>query len=270
MYLNVNGAAVFAADGGAAFDPARPTVVFLHGAGMDHSIWALQTRWFAARGYSVLAVDLPGHGRSGGEFLTSIAAMADWTAALSDAAQVKAALLVGHSMGSLIALETAARHPSRVAGLGLVAAAAAMPVHADLLAAAERGDPAAFAMVNLWGHGARAVLGGAKAPGTWMIGQGARVLANAPEGALFADMSACDAYGDGAASAATIKVPTTLILGGRDAMTPAAQGRALAGLIAGASVVEAPQAGHMLPAEEPDLTLDALIALARRTALITS
>jgi pimeloyl-ACP methyl ester carboxylesterase len=187
-----------------------------------------------------------------------------------DAAQVKTALLVGHSMGSLIALETAARHPSRVAGLGLVAAAAAMPVHPDLIAAAECDDPAAFAMVNLWGHGARATLGGAKAPGTWMIGQGGRVLASAPKGALAADMKACNAYGDGPDVAAKIAVPTTLILGGRDVMTPAAQGRALAALIAGASVVEAPQAGHMLPIEEPDLTLDALIALARRTAPITS
>lgn len=264
MFIDVNGAPVFAATGGATFDPARPTVVFLHGAGMDHSVWALQTRWFPAHGWSVLAVDLPGHGRSGGRFLTTIADMADWTAALSDAAQVKAALLIGHSMGSLIALETAARHPSRVAGLGLVAAAAAMPVHADLLATAERNDPSAFAMVNLWGHGGRAVLGGSKAPGAWMIGLGARVLADAPKGALFADMHACNAYAGGAAAAATVAVPTTLVVGGRDAMTPAAQGRALAAAIRGSVIAEAAGAGHMLTAEEPDFTLDALIDLARR------
>lgn len=264
MIIDVNGAPVFAATGGRAFDPDRPAVVFLHGAGMDHSIWALQTRWFPAHGRSVLAVDLPGHGRSGGAFLTSVEAMADWTAALLDAAGAQRALLVGHSMGALIALETAARHPARVAGLGLAAAAAAMPVHADLLAAAERNDPAAFAMVNLWGHGGRATLGGAKAPGMWMIGLGARVLADAPKGALFADMSACNAYAGGAAAAATVAVPTALILGGRDTMTPAAQGRALAAMIGGAVIAEAAGAGHMLTAEEPDFTLDALIRLAEK------
>lgn len=263
MFIDVNGAPVFAANGGVAFDPARPPAVFLHGSGMDHSAWALQTRWFAAHGFGVLAVDLPGHGKSGGGLLTSIAAMADWVADLLDAAGVAKALVIGHSMGSLIALETGARHPSRVAGLGLVATAPAMPVHPDLLAAAERNDPAAHAMVNLWGHGARAGVGGCKAPGLWMTGQGARVLANAPKGALFADMSACDAYADGLAAAAKISAPTAVVLGGRDMMTPAAQGRALAKAIQGAVVAEAPAAGHMLPIEEPDHTLDALIKLTR-------
>ncbi|HRJ62040.1 MAG TPA: alpha/beta fold hydrolase, partial [Azospirillaceae bacterium] len=122
MFIDVNGAPVFAANGGVAFDPARPTAVFLHGSGMDHSVWALQTRWFAAHGFGVLAVDLPGHGKSGGALLTTIAAMADWVADLLDAAGVAKALAIGHSMGALIALETAARHPARVAGLGLVAA----------------------------------------------------------------------------------------------------------------------------------------------------
>lgn len=266
MFIEVNGAPVFAANGGVAFDPARPAAVFLHGSGMDHSVWALQTRWFAAHGFGVLAVDLPGHGQSGGGFLTTVAAMADWTVALLDAVGVNKALIIGHSMGSLIALEAGARHPSRVAGLGLVAAAPAMPVHPDLLASAERNDPAAQAMVNLWGHGGRAGFGGCKAPGLWMTGQGARVLANAPKGALFADMSACNAYADGAASAAKVSAPTVVVLGGRDVMTPAAQGRALAGLIRGAVVAEAQGAGHMLPIEEPDLTLDALIKLTKTYA----
>lgn len=264
MFLNVNGAAAFAATGGAAFDPAKPAVVFLHGSGMDHSAWALQTRWFAAHGFSVLAVDLPGHGKSAGALLTSIGAVADWVVALLDAAGLQKAALIGHSMGSLVALETAARSPSRVAGLGLVATAPAMPVHPDLLGAAERNDPAAWAMVNLWGHGGKATMGGGKAPGLWMIGVGDRILSGAPKGALFADMSACNAYADGMAAAARVAVPTVVALGGRDAMTPAAQGRALAAAIAGSVVAEAPGAGHMLPVEEPDFTLDALIGLTKR------
>src|ERR1700755_2648630 len=112
MNLSVNGHEAFAATGGRDFDPSLPAVLFLHGAGFDHSAWALQTRWFAHHGFAVLAPDLPGHGRSQGPALKSIAEMADWTAALLEAAGSGSAHLIGHSMGSLIALETAARHPA--------------------------------------------------------------------------------------------------------------------------------------------------------------
>ena len=63
MEISVDNKAVFAATGGQPFDPAQPAIVFIHGAGMDHTVWALQTRYFAYRGRGVLAVDLPGHGR---------------------------------------------------------------------------------------------------------------------------------------------------------------------------------------------------------------
>ncbi len=114
MQLSVNGVDIFVATGGRPFDPSLPAVVMLHGAGFDHSTWALHSRWFAHHGFSVLAPDLPGHGRSAGKALPTIADMADWTAALLDAAKAPKAKLVGHSMGSLIALETSARHPAKV------------------------------------------------------------------------------------------------------------------------------------------------------------
>src|ERR1700743_424467 len=120
MQLTVNGAETFVATGGKAFDPSLPTIVFLHGAGMDHTAWALHDRWFAHHGHNVLAPDMPGHGRSAGALLSTVAEMADWTVALLDAAGAASARLIGHSMGSLVALETAARHPDRVSGLTLV------------------------------------------------------------------------------------------------------------------------------------------------------
>src|SRR5437764_4992203 len=128
MELVVDGAKVYAATGGCEHDPALPLVVFVHGAALDHTVWALLARWFAHRGYAVLAPDLPGHGRSEGAPLVSIAAMADWTAALIAAAGASKATLIGHSMGSLVALETAARHAACVAAVGLIGTAAAMPV----------------------------------------------------------------------------------------------------------------------------------------------
>src|SRR5271170_7431625 len=126
MRLEVDGLEVFAGDGGKAHEPGRPLLVFVHGAGMDHTVWALQSRWFAHHGFNVLAVDLPGHGGSKGPALTSIGAMADWTALLIAAAGAERAALVGHSMGALVALETAARHPDRVARMALLGAAAKM------------------------------------------------------------------------------------------------------------------------------------------------
>ena len=120
MQLSVNGRDIFVATGGREFDASQPTIALLHGAGFDHTTWALHSRWFAHHGYGVLAPDLPGHGRSDGAPLTTIADMADWTAALLDTAGATKARLVGHSMGSLIALETAARHPAKVSALSLI------------------------------------------------------------------------------------------------------------------------------------------------------
>src|SRR5262245_32859031 len=119
MKLEVGGREVFATTGGMDFDPARPALIFLHGAGFDRTVWRLQTRWFAHHGRSVLAIDFPAHGRSAGPMLGSVAAMADWTAELITAAGLKSAALVGHSMGALVALDCAARYPDKVRALGL-------------------------------------------------------------------------------------------------------------------------------------------------------
>src|SRR5271156_3241643 len=186
MRLVVDGSDVFVSTGGRDFDPALPAIVFLHGAGFDHSVWVLLARAFAYHGFCVLAPDLPGHGRSSGPALSSIAALADWTAALIDSAGVRAARLVGHSMGSLVALETAARHPEKVSALALIATAAPMRVSDDLLNAAKANDRAAIDMIALWGEGYHATLGGSETPGLWMLGAGERVLERARAGVLFA------------------------------------------------------------------------------------
>lgn len=258
MKLSVNGAEVFVATGGREFDKSQPTVVFLHGAGFDHSTWALHTRWFAHHGFGVLAPDLPGHGRSAGPSLSSIADMADWTAALLHAAGAEKAHLIGHSMGSLISLETAARHPDKVSALSLIGTAATMTVGPDLLRAAEANEQDALDMVSIWGLGFKAELGGSLAPGLWMHGGAQAVLKHCLPGVLFRDLSACNAYASALEAAATIKVPTTLILGERDMMTPTKAGKALAAAIPHAKTVVVPGAGHMIMAERPDELLAAL------------
>jgi pimeloyl-ACP methyl ester carboxylesterase len=258
MQLSVNGVETFVATGGRPFDPSLPTVVMIHGAGFDSSTWALHSRWFAHHGYSVLAPDLPGHGRSSGKPLPTIAEMADWIVALLQAAGAAKAKLIGHSMGSLIALETAARHPEKVSALCLIGTAATMTVGPDLLKAAEANDPAAIDMVSIWGLGFKAELGGSLAPGLWMHHGAQRVLQRARPGVLYNDLNACNSYQNALTAAAQIKVPATFILGERDMMTPAKAGKTLAAATPNARTVVLAGAGHMMMVEQPDELLAAL------------
>lgn len=249
---------VHASTGSVAFDATKPVVVFLHGAGMDHTVYALQTRYFAYRGRACLALDFPGHGRSDGPALSTIEEMADWLARVLDALKVENAALVGHSMGSMVALSCAARHPGKVRALGLIGTAMAMGVSPDLLNAAAANDPSANDMVNLWGFGARAGRGGAEAPGLWMTGAGARILAQSAPGVLANDLAACNAHGAMAENAAKVACPTLIVQGSRDMMTPLKSARALAGAIKGARIAEIAGAGHMPMIEREEETRAAL------------
>ena len=259
MELRVDGRKVFAATGGKPFDPELPTVVFVHGAGMDHTVWALQTRWFAWHGHSVLALDLPGHGRSEGPMLTSIPAIADWLLRLVDAAGPGRVSLIGHSMGALAALAAAAKAGPEISAIALLGIGEKMPVHPELLAAARADDPAAYDLIVSWGYGRGAHFGAARAPGLWLHGGGRTLLAHGPAGALGNDLAACDAYHDAARDAEKVRCPALFVVGARDQMTPPKAAASLARHIADASTVIVQDAGHMMMVEKPDETLDALI-----------
>jgi pimeloyl-ACP methyl ester carboxylesterase len=263
MQITLDGAEMFVADYGKGVDVARPTILFVHGAGMDHSVWPLQARHFAYRGWNALAPDLPGHGQSGGELCDSVGAMADWLWRLIRALELASVTLVGHSMGALISLEAAARHRRKIEALALIGAAPAMPVHPALLAAAGRRAPLAAELICDWGFGPAGHLGGHKAPGSWMMGHAMQLLGRAAGPALSADFAACNAYDGGPAAAAKVRCPTLVVAGARDRMTPARQGAQLAEAINGARTVVLPDCGHMLMVEQPDATLDALIAFAQ-------
>ncbi|SAK47829.1 3-oxoadipate enol-lactonase [Caballeronia hypogeia] len=269
MILDLDGRAAYAYTGGKPFDAARPAVVFLHGAEHDHSVWALQTRYFAHHGFSVLALDLPGHGRSDGPALSSIGALADWVIAVLDAAKVQKAIFVGHSMGSLIALDAASRHSARSIGLALLATAAPMTVSDTLLDAAREHEPEAIDMVNQWSHSTLAAKPSSPAPGFWLQGVNQRLMERVSllgEAQLFhTDFSACNNYADAVERASAVRCPVCLMSGKRDVMTPPRAARPLVDAFrkAGASVqtVEL-EAGHALMSEQPDATLDALFGFA--------
>jgi pimeloyl-ACP methyl ester carboxylesterase len=259
MELTVDGRKVHAATGGRPFDAGKPVVLFIHGAGCDHTVWQLPARWFAWHGFSALAVDLPGHGRSDGTPLGSIADMARWVAGVLDAAGVRRAALIGHSMGGSIALEAAAAFPERITRLGLVGTAAAVPVHRDLLSAAREAPERAYAMMTAWAHGRAAKMGGNPAPGLWMTGGTMALFARNAAGVLAADLEACSAWKSGPEAAGRVRCPALVVIAGNDIMTPPKAGRELARAIAGSSIVTVDDCGHMLLAETPDAVLDALI-----------
>jgi len=262
MELLVNGLRAFCYTGGRPFDATLPTVMFVHGGELDHSVWGLQSRYLAHHGRSVLAVDLPGHGRSEGDPLATIGAMSEWIVAVLDAAGVARAALVGHSMGSLIAVDAAARFASRVDRIALLGTTFPMRVSAELLEAAKNDEPRAQAMINVWSHAAIAHYPNNPGPGFWIHGGNLRLMQRQKPGVLHADFNACNAYADGATRAADVTCPTLLMLGRRDAMTPSRGGRGFAkafGKAAAVQVVELDGAGHNLMAERPDEVLDALI-----------
>lgn len=263
MEAVVGGRKAFAYTAAHAIDPAKPTLVFVHGAGLDHSWWGLQSRYFGYHGRNVLAVDLPGHGRSEGPPLATIEAMADWVMALMDAAGVAKAAVAGHSMGALIGLECAARHPDRITGIALVGVAYPMKVSDAFLQAAKVNDQAAYDMETIWGHAAQVPLAGNPSPGMWMYGDTLARLSRLAPGVLHNDLSACNAYSTGLESAAKVKCPAQFVLGSRDVMTPPKAAQALVAAIPGARTALIPPSGHSLMAEAPDATLDALIAWAK-------
>ncbi len=266
MDLIVNGAKTYCYTGGKPFDAAKPTIVFIHGVVNDHSVWILQSRYLANHGFNVLAVDLPGHGRSAGEAPSSVEEAADFVTLLLDAAGVQRAALVGHSWGSLIALEAAARLQQRVSRLVLVGTAFPMKVSPALIDASLNDPEKALALVNVFSRSTLAAPPSALGPGTWVYGAslalGRRVLRSNPKVNVFhRGFVACDRYANGEVAMAASPCPVLFLLGAQDQMTPpkAAQSLIKAAQATGQTVqVITLPVGHHQMTEAPDATLRAI------------
>ena len=262
MNYSVQGHTTYAYTGGKLFDPAKPSVVFIHGVLNDHSVWILQSRWFANHGWNVLAIDLPGHCRSAGTPPASVEEAADFVVALLDAAGIDKAALVGHSFGSLIALETAARAPGRVSHLALVGTAYPMVVSPALLESSLHTPQRAIDMVNTFSHSMLAPPPSSLGPGTWLYG-GSRalmrrvLLSNRETNVFHTGFKACNDYANGEAAMAAVTCPVLFLLGAADQMTPPRATKTLTAKAPHAKVVTV-QAGHALMSEAPDDVLFAL------------
>jgi pimeloyl-ACP methyl ester carboxylesterase len=266
MELNVNGHTTYCYTGGKALDAAKPTVVFIHGGLHDHSVWILQSRYFANHGWNVLAPDLPGHCRSQGEPPATIAAAADFVIALIRASGQGKVTLVGHSFGSLIALEVASREPGLVNKLALIGTAFPMKVSDALLEGSINTPVKAMEMVNVFSRSTLAAPPSVLGPGTWVYGGSLalakRVFASNTNANVFhASFKACNDYTGGEAAMAKVQCPVLFILGSVDQMTPfrAAQGLIKAAQRGGAAPkIVMVNSGHHQMSEAPEETLAAL------------
>lgn len=262
MELLVRSSPAYVYTAGPPLDSARRAVVLIHGAGHDHSVWTFPARRLARLGFAVIAPDLPGHGRSAGPLLASVDALANWIIDLVRATGIDRTALVGHSMGSLVALQAAARHPDQVSRLVLVGSVAPMPVAEPLLAAARNETSTAETMINRWSYTPRSQLGASPIPGFSPTVTNLRLMERQANGTLANDLETCNAYDDGLDAAGKVECPTLLLCAARDQMTPRRASvplhDALRGAAGGVELIVIPDAGHALMAEAPAAVGDAI------------
>ncbi len=264
MNITVNGHAIYAYTGGKTFEANKPTLVFIHGVLNDHSVWGLQSRYLAHHGWNVLAIDLPGQGKSAGAPPASVEDGAQFILDFLDAMGLQQAALAGHSFGSLIAAEAAARAPQRISHLAMVGTAFPMRVSPALLEASVKTPMAAIDMVNTFSHSMLAPPPSALGPGNWLYGSSRalmrRVLAsNTQVSVFYTGFKACDDYRGGDAAMARVTCPVLFVLGKNDQMTPPKAAQTLVGNTKNSKVVVL-EAGHSLMTEAPDGVLSALQA----------
>jgi pimeloyl-ACP methyl ester carboxylesterase len=265
MIVSMYGESFYCYTAGKPFDASKPTIIFIHGVLNDHSVWILQSRYLANHGYNVLAVDLPGHGKSAGTCPKTVEEAAAFIMALLDAAKIDKAALVGHSWGSLIALHAASLAPSRVTHVAMVGTAFPMKVSPALLDAALNKPMQAIDMVNTFSHSTLAPPPSSLGPGTWLYGNSKalmrRVLQSNPlENVFYTGFKACDQYAQALEAMQQLNsasIAILFIVGRLDQMTPAKAAQALVNAVPGAKVVTV-EAGHQIMCEAPDACLFAL------------
>lgn len=258
MYFDVRGKRVFASTGGKPFDNRRPCVMFLHGSGLDHTFWALYSRFFAFRKYSVLCPDLPGHSNSEGPALESIEEIGDWLNDVVETLDARNISVVAHSQGVLNTLEFASRHAERIRSVSLIASGLATPVNPALIDAAENDPRKAIDMMLGWGFGPAGHFHRGPIPGYSMLAGGRKVMLGNVPTELATDLRACDSYANGSIAAAKIGGPIQVMVAGQDRMAPRKATDELIKHLRNPEVHFFAECGHMIPLEAPNKCRDLL------------
>ena len=232
---------------------SRPPLIFIHGAGGTHLHWPPQVRRLT--GQRIFALDLPGHGKSGGVGCQSIADYAHAILDFLDANHMNTAIFIGHSMGSAIALTLALDFPKRVLGLGLVGSGARLRVAPQILddTAGESTFPAAVKLINEWAFSASS--------NPRLKELAAQRMAEIRPSVIHGDFLACNEF-DVMGRLGEIAVPTLILCGADDRLTPVKYSEHLRDRIRNARLVTFPGAGHMVMLEQPEAVANAFAEFA--------
>ncbi|MEM7209356.1 MAG: alpha/beta hydrolase [Pseudomonadota bacterium] len=252
MYVTIDNNEIFYSTGKRDIVEGQPNIIFVHGVSLDSTTWTLYTRYYARRGYNVYTFDLPGHGHSQGDPSASMQEKGAWVAKFMDALDIPSAIVVGHSMGGLIAIETAIQFPDKVEKLALLGVALPMPVTPVFLEAAKNGDQLAIDMFVLFGYDFAAQLGGNPVSGISMLNTGLRIVERQKEGVMHAGLNVCNEYTPEQSRLDQIQCPVTLVIGRDDVMTPYKRALQLADNLPNSRVLDIPNCGHMLIIEKPE------------------
>ena len=231
---------MFVSTGGMEFEKEKPTILLMHGSGLTHIVWSFHEQFYSTQGFNVLSVDLPGHGNSDGPSLKSIEEISDWIKSLMEKLKIEKITIIGHSQGSLVGIDFAARYPKLISRLVLVAGSYRMPVNQDLINYAEAGDEKAVMLMMKWGYeGSRAFIGGNPVKKIINSSRDIREI-------LAVDLNACNNYKGGKESLGKINCPTLCIFGDLDKMVPLEVGNKMASMIKNSEKKIISNCGHMI------------------------
>ena len=212
----------------------------MHGSGLTHIVWSLHEQFLASKGYSILSVDLPGHGSSEGSAIKSIEEIAEWIKKLMEKLKINEISFMGHSQGCLVGLEFSSRFPKLIKSLNLIAGSYELPVNPDLINYADGGDMKSVELMMKWGYeGVKKFIGG----------NPVQKIINSPrqvQEGLAVDLRACNNYKNGSKAASNINCPTLCILGDKDKMVPLNKGKQLAEKIKNSELQVLKECGHMI------------------------
>mgnify|MGYP001177111258 FL=1 len=231
---------MFVSTGGMDFEKEKPSILLMHGSGLTHIVWSLHEQFYVNQGFNVLSVDLPGHGNSEGPSLKSIEEISDWIKSLMSVLNIKKLIIIGHSQGSLVGIDFAARYPDLISSLVLVAGSYKMPVNQDLINYAEAGDEKAVLLMMKWGYeGSKAFIGGN--PVKKIINSSREIRE-----VLAVDLNACNNYKGGKESLGKINCSTLCIFGDLDKMVPLKVGNKMSSMIKNSEKKIINNCGHMI------------------------
>jgi len=258
MKVKHKGAEVYIYTGGEEHKPGQDTIVFIHGAAMNHTVWTLLSRYWAKASYNVVALDLPGHGLSGGDALPSIEQNADFVCdVIKGLGLDDSVCVVGHSMGSLVALESTIRLPATKC-LAMLGTTVPMRVGEPLLDAARENNHTSVDMISLFGHSYGSQIGSNPVAGISAQILAERILESSADGVMYTALNACNEYKNGLDAASQVTCPVGLILGEYDQMTPRKTTAKVLQKFPDAVEICIPDCGHMMMSEKPEATHKAL------------